>query len=446
MHIRTGMSLCALLCQAGYQEIAAQPDPQAEKQSLVDLVERHYLWGGALPGDLDVTAFPSPAALLDHLTSRARTEGKDRHWSALRDKARDGAPPGMFGCGFAMDYGAQFMAKGSRVFVTQVLRHSGASRAGIARGDEVLAVAPRREDLAAPENQVSGLLPSGNWWKALGPQSTWTRRHFRLRRPGGGTAEVSASMTMSRLEPVPEAAEPRILEAGGHRVGYLQVRGFVTWAERPLQTLMGRYGKAGVTDLIIDLRYNEGGSLDTVEALVNLLRADAGPADVMFRFRRKPGAPEEMRYFRPHAKALRLGRVAFITSRATASGAEAVVNALLPYFGPNLALVGDRTYGKPVGREVLPLPSSTLELHLVTFQVLNARGEGDYFQGLPAPGFQGATCLAADDLDHAMGDPAEACTAAALDWIAEGPAVRRPIPLPPAPGLSNEDSKAPMPP
>jgi C-terminal processing protease CtpA/Prc len=228
-------------------------------------------------------------------------------------------------------------------------------------------------------------------------------------------------------------------------VGYLQVRGFVAWAEQPLRTLMGRYRQAGVTDLILDFRYNEGGSLATVEVLLNLLRADAGPADVMFRYRRKAGAPVEVTYFRPEVKALRPGKIAFITSRATASGAEAAVNALLPYFGPNLALVGDRTYGKPVGREVLSLPSSTLELHLATFQLLNARDEGDYFQGLPVAGFQGATCLAADDLDHGMGDPAEASTAAALDWIADGPAVRRPIPLPRAPRLPDDDSKEPMP-
>jgi C-terminal processing protease CtpA/Prc len=442
MHILSCVGLCALLSHAGYQEIAAQTDPQAEKQILLDLVQRHYLWGETPTEPVDPAAFPSAGALLEHLTARARAQGRDRHWSFLWDKAVDRLAPGAFGCDFVLDYGAQFMAKGSRVFVTQVLRHSGASRAGIARGDEVLAVAARREDLSAAGNQVSRLLPAGNWWKALGPQSTWTRRYFRLRRPGGATQDVAASMVMSRIEPVPEAAAPRILEAGGRRVGFLQLRGFHAWAERPLRKVLGHYRRAGVTDLIVDLRYNEGGELDAAEVLLNLLRADSGPADVMFRFRRKAADPE-VKHFWPDADALRLGKIAFITTRVTASAAEVVVNALLPYFGPNLALVGDRTCGKPVGLEVLSLPSSTLELHLVTFQILNARDEGEYFQGLPTAGFQGATCLAADDLDHALGDPAEASTAAALDWIADGPAERRPIPLPPAPPPDNE-SKAPI--
>jgi C-terminal processing protease CtpA/Prc len=404
-------------------------DPQAEKQALVDLVRQHYLWGETLPGEVDVAAFPSAGALLGHLTARARAEGKDRHWSGLRDKARERMPAEGFGCGFVMDYGAQFLARGSRVFVTQVLRHSGASRAGIARGDEVLAVSARREDLAAPEHQVAGLLASGRWWQALGPQSIWTRRCFRIRRArGGATEDVPASMAMTRIEPVPEAEAPRILEAGGRRVGYLQLRGFHAWAELPLRRLMGRYRQAGVTDLIVDLRYNEGGCLDTAEVLLNLLRADAGPAEVMFRFRRKAGDPDEVTHFHPEANALRPGRIAFITTGVTASAAEAVVNALGPYFGPDLALVGSRTYGKPVGVAFRALPASSLEVGLVSYRILNARDQGDYGQGLPAAGFQGASVLAADDLDHPLGDPAEASTAAALDWIADGPAARRPIP------------------
>jgi C-terminal processing protease CtpA/Prc len=258
-------------------------------------------------------------------------------------------------------------------------------------------------------------------------------------------ADVPASMAMSQLEPVPEAEGPRILEAGGRRVGYLHLRGFDPWAELPLTRLMGRYKKAGVTDLIVDLRYNGGGSLQTAEVLLNLLRADAGPADTMFRIRRGAGAPAEVTLFHPRAQALRPGKIAFITSRETASASEAVVNALVPYFGPNLALVGDRTYGKPVGMMILPVPESTLELRLVAYQILNARDEGDYGQGLPTAGFQGSSVLAADDLDHPLGDPAEASTAAALDWIAEGPAKRRPMPLPPAPRLPDGESKAPFP-
>ena len=270
--------LFIFLAGAGFQPGWAQPDPHGEKRSLLALVRKHYLWDASLPPEVDVAAFATSAELLGHLTARARAEGKDRHWSHLVDPVRE-EPGRVFGCDFEWGYGAQFLAVGSRIFVAEVLRHSGAARAGLTRGDEVLAVAATRPGLDAPECQVAALLRERAWWNALGPASIWTRRHFRLKQARtGATVEVKVSMSMSRLEPVPEAHAPRILEAAGHRVGYLQIRGFSRWAEEPLRQVLGHYRKAGVTDLIIDVRYNPGGSADTVKVLLNLLRADADPS------------------------------------------------------------------------------------------------------------------------------------------------------------------------
>jgi hypothetical protein len=95
-----------------------------------------------------------------------------------------------------------------------------------------------------------------------------------------------------------------------------------------------------------------------------------------------------------------------------------------------------------VGVLTLPVPDSKLELHLVASRFLNALGEGDYFQGLPGTSFRGSTCLAADDLAHPLGDPAEASTAAALDWIAGRTGSHRPIPGPPAPEGKSEVAQA----
>jgi hypothetical protein len=110
-----------------------------------------------------------------------------------------------------------------------------------------------------------------------------------------------------------------------------------------------------------------------------------------------------------------------------------LVNALLPYFRGNLALVGSRTHGKPVGMEPLPVPGArTWGVLLVTLHVRNAAGVGDYFQGLPDRHFAGSSCAAEDDLRHAPGDPAEASTAAALRWIVDGTSALGPIQPAPA--------------
>jgi hypothetical protein len=406
--------------------MAAQASPE-ELSGLLAVVREHYLWDSTLPTDVAVSAFAEPPELLAHLTARARAEGKDRHWSQVRQARTGTRNPGMFGCDFELDYGALFLARGPRVFIAQVLPHSGAAAAGWTRGDEVLAVAPARAGLAAPERQTPALLGSG-WWQALGPVDFGTRRWFRLRKPGtDAPVEVCTGMRMTRLDPVPESEAPRILERDGHRVGYLQLRGFHRWAEHPLRKVLGHYRKAGVTDLILDLRYNPGGSLETAALLLSLLRAGAAPTEVMFQLQGQAGQLAQIQPFWVEPEALGPARLAVIVTHFTASAAECLVSALLPYYGRDLALVGERTHGKPVVIGSFPIPSSPWVVALPQFRMLNALGEGDYFQGLPDAPFRGSSAAAEDDLGHPLGHPDEASTAAAMAWIVHGARARGPI-------------------
>ena len=80
-------------------------------------------------------------------------------------------------------------------------------------------------------------------------------------------------------------------------------------------------------------------------------------------------------------------------------------------------VVGDRTYGKPVGQYVLPFCDKVLAP--VAFSMVNADGQGDYFDGLPP------TARPADDIDHDLGDAAEASLAEALGYVRTGRVLRR---------------------
>jgi C-terminal processing protease CtpA/Prc len=96
-----------------------------------------------------------------------------------------------------------------------------------------------------------------------------------------------------------------------------------------------------------------------------------------------------------------------LTPRAPASASELVANALRPYMP--VVLIGDRTYGKPVGQYGFEF--CTKVLALVSFSLKNADGQGDYFDGL-AP-----TCQAADDVTHEIGDVEEESLREALQFI-----------------------------
>jgi C-terminal processing protease CtpA/Prc len=109
-------------------------------------------------------------------------------------------------------------------------------------------------------------------------------------------------------------------------------------------------------------------------------------------------------------QALGLDRLVVITTDGSASASEMIINGLRPFIP--VTVVGSTTYGKPVGQ----LTSNFCDkvLFPVAFKSVNVRGEGEYFNGIPAD------CPAPDDLDHALGDGAEASLATALQFLRTG--------------------------
>jgi hypothetical protein len=87
-----------------------------------------------------------------------------------------------------------------------------------------------------------------------------------------------------------------------------------------------------------------------------------------------------------------------------------VINGLRPFIP--VMIVGDRTYGKPVGQYANPFCDKVLAA--VAFKLTNANGQGDYFDGLQAD------CPAPDDLDAELGDPLEGSLKEALTLVATG--------------------------
>jgi hypothetical protein len=237
--------------------------------------------------------------------------------------------------------------------------------------------------------------------------------------PAGQTAAVTWSITSASydLDPV---VSTTLKTPGGKMVGYVLLRTFVSTAEDRLRAAFATFQQQGLTDVVVDERYNGGGLLSTAKVLASLLHPTAG--DLMYRGQFNARHPDQnwSESFSGEANRLTaVNRVAFITTSGTASASELVPNALGPYLATNLAIVGDRTYGKPVGQQSYDLGNCQDELFLISFQLQNKAGFGGYYEGLPdaAGQFGGTSCAAADDLTHQLGDAAELSTAQALAFI-----------------------------
>jgi hypothetical protein len=92
-----------------------------------------------------------------------------------------------------------------------------------------------------------------------------------------------------------------------------------------------------------------------------------------------------------------------------------MINAMLPYLHANEALIGANTYGKPVGQIAVDRSECDDRFRIIAFALQNAAHQGDYFAGLASR--MEASCQAGDDIAHPMGDPQEASTRAALDYL-----------------------------
>ena len=353
---------------------------------------------------------------IDQLTATARSQNKDRYFTHIASIAEENA---YFNAGETAGFGVRlsYDVPARRVLVSEAFEGAPALVAGIDRGTEILAVGTS----AATLRPVAELIASGGAAavsEALGPSTAGTARVLRI-ADAAGTREVDVVKADYALQPVSSRYGWRILDDGGRKVGYLNLRTFIATADDPLRSAFAAFKAAGVTEAVVDFRYNGGGLLSTAEVLSDLLGGNRQASDLQAatRFRASKSSSDRLRYFRREANAIPAMKIAFIGTGATASASEYVINAFVPYLHGNAALVGANTFGKPVGQIALDNADCADDrLRVVAFALTNAAGTGDYYNGLAAR--MEATCQAADDVTRPLGDPQEASVAAALNFLA----------------------------
>jgi len=278
----------------------------------------------------------------------------------------------------------------------------------------------------------------------LFPSSAGETHTFTVLDPGAASART---ITMTAVD-VTETPVQDVLtvSTGTGTVGYLLFNDHIATAESELVTAIGTLAQAGVTDLVLDIRYNGGGYLDIASELAYMI-AGPGPTSGqtfdLITFNDKypstnpitgePIAPTPFHnvaqgYSLPQGTplpSLNLPRVFVLTGTDTCSASEAIVNSLIGV-GVQVYLVGSQTCGKPYG--FYPQDNCGTTYFSIEFQGVNAKGQGGYSDGFVAAnttstsGEQLPGCSVVDDFGHSLGDPNEARFAAALGYRASGAA------------------------
>jgi len=223
------------------------------------------------------------------------------------------------------------------------------------------------------------------------------------------------------IPPVSPIFGTQIINSGGQSIGYINLRTFIASAETPLREAFQRFRTAGVDRVVIDFRYNGGGLVSIAELMGDLMGRSRLPTDLFSRiaFRPSKSSQNTSHLFQDAPQSIAPKALAFITTGSTASASELVASGMLPWTKGNISMVGENSYGKPVGQIAIDRTSCDDRLRIIAFAVQNADGDGDYYTGLKSVFDRRGekTCAAQDVPALAMGNPAEGQTAAALSAL-----------------------------
>ncbi len=372
-----------------------------------------YLFPETLPASLSPAPYNSVQAYIDALTATARGQGKDRFFTYITSIAEENA---FFSSGATAGFGIRLLYQGNRVFIMEAFEGAPALAAGIDRGTEILAIGTTEANLVTVSSIIASQGANGVS-EALGPSTAGTTRVLRV-TDANGARNLTVTKANFNIDPISSRYGVKVIDNGAQRVGYINLRTFISTADNQLRTAFADFRAQGITNFVVDFRYNGGGLVSTAEVMGDLLGGNRFSSDVfsVTRFRASKSSNNETRRFQPGTQSVSPVKIAFISTNATASASELVMAAFVPFLGANAALVGSNSFGKPVGQIAVDQSACDDRIRVVAFAKENAAGQGDYYSGLV--GTMQASCAAADEISRPLGDPQEASLRTALDFVA----------------------------
>jgi hypothetical protein len=317
--------------------------------------------------------------------------------------------------------------------VTYVYKNSPAMAAGVARSYEIVSI--NGSTAVHPEVDSQGyLVPASagysNMENALFGSKTAS---FGFKKPDGTSFNTSLSVSSYSINSV---LCDSIYTVGTKKVGYVVFNQFLgTTAQTELTNTINRFQASDVKYLIVDLRYNGGGSIETCEKFSSMIVPSTANGKTMYSYKMNTALTQ---YFVSQKENLTTNftkpnsfeptQLYFIVSGSTASASELLINNLRPYYSGNLFLIGETTYGKPCGFWTTPIgytekQTTTKEgydLYAVSFEMVNANSEGGYYAGMTPGTAKYPGVLAYDSYNLPWGSVNDLCLAQAINRISSG--------------------------
>ena len=190
------------------------------------------------------------------------------------------------------------------------------------------------------------------------------------------------------------------LTVQGQKIGYLMYNAFTRDFDSQLNGVFAQFKADAITNLVIDLRYNGGGSVETAIDLSSMITGqfynqvfanEEWNTDRQAEYA-SPKLFDNQIFTGEAINSLNLTKAYVLTTKRSASASELVINGLNPYI--DMMQVGDTTTGKyqasfllydapaPNFSKSQANPGHTYAMLPLVFKTSNAIGFTDYVEGL----------------------------------------------------------------
>ncbi len=389
-----GIKAMLLLCL--FVSVCSSCDPKDYKEELTPLQqansfvynynELYYLWNDKVNYNFDYKNQTDPFALFDRLIYKELDQ-----WSYLTDDSQslfegyEGVET-TYGYRLTVIYFQQLNEYAA--LVDFVYPGSPAERAGIKRGDLIYLI----DGSPITESNYMNLYYSSATLLELG---TFDPKTGKLSQTG-----TTFYMNAVKMEIDPVIAY-RIIEDGNHKIGYICYTDYVVSSHAKLNRICDEFKSKGVTDIVLDLRYNLGGAAVSSAYVSSLFapKANVSKGDI---FLREIWNDQLTQYWKNNKEDLiqtfdnsalthnlNLDRIFILTTSSTASASEATIVGLKPYM--DVVTIGEKTHGKycaalllqPVDKDGELLPDIyNWAMSLVAYKFANKDGFTDFTGGL----------------------------------------------------------------
>ena len=400
------LSLLIFSCSEKNEVTTPKTETEIVNEFIFNTSSTYYLWTDQIAPEIDYNLYSDSYNLFEDI----KYETLD-HWSFIHDNYQEilNSFNGIEKTGgYKLKLFKYENSNDVYGIFEYIYENSPAYEAGIKRGDYLVKI----DNQTLNMDNYSTLLSKEQYTVTLGEL---------IDNQINETNTVSLTHIEINTNPI---LQSKVIEIAGTKIGYLLYDQFIEDYITELENAILDLKSQGITELVLDLRYNPGGYVSTCTKLASMIAPSSAIGDVFLTmqwnteltdyFTSQYGAESDYfieKFPTPNVN-LNLSRLVVLTSSRTASASEAIINGLAPYM--NVQVIGEQTSGKYTSASLFydnEEQKHNWSLYLIISKIANASGNTDYFNGL-VPDIEEQ-----DDYKTQLGDENEILLARAISYL-----------------------------